>query len=64
MVWVDGQPIDVTPDHNARLFLSLLRAVMAKLAEALQIGRIEEQRHVAPVRLDVVSNVGGYHATL
>ena len=64
MVRVYRQTIDVTPNHNARLLLSLLRAVMAKLAEALQVGCIKEQRDIATVRLDVVSDVGGYHAAL
>lgn len=64
MVRVDRQAIDVTPDHYARLLLSLLRAVMANLAEALQVGRIEEQRDVTTVGFDVVSDVGSYHAAL
>jgi hypothetical protein len=64
MVRIDRQTIDVTPNHNAGLLLSLLRAVMAKLAEALQVGRIEEQRDVTTVGFDVVGDVGGYHAAL
>lgn len=40
----------------ARPFLPLLRAVVAGLAQALQVGRIPEQPLISAMRLDVVSN--------
>jgi hypothetical protein len=59
VIRVDGQPVDVTADHDAGFLLALLGAVVAELAEALQVGRIEEESHVASMGLNVVSNAGG-----
>ncbi|PHN43456.1 hypothetical protein AO254_15935 [Pseudomonas syringae] len=64
MIRINGQPIHITANHDARLLLSLLRAVMAKLAKALKVGAVEEQRHVASVGFDMVSNDRGYGPSL
>lgn len=47
--------------QDAGPLLSLLGAVMAGLAQALQIPRIEEQILVTLMRLDVVDDVGCLH---
>jgi hypothetical protein len=64
VVWVDRQAIDVTADHDTGLLLSLLGAVVALLAEALQVASIEEQRLIASVCNDVVSDPGRNGAAL
>lgn len=64
MIRINGQPIHITANHDARLLLSLLRAVMAKLAQALKVGAVEEQRHVTSVGFDMVSNDRGYGPSL
>lgn len=60
MIWVDWQAIDVASDHDTGLLLALLGAVVTALTEALEVGRIEEQRHIASVRLDVIRNASGH----
>ena len=47
--------------QDAGPLLPLLGAVMAGLAQALQIPRIEEQILVTLMRLDVVDDVGRLH---
>lgn len=64
VIRVDWQPIDVAADHDAGLLLALLGAVVAELAEALQVGRIEEENHVASMGLNVVSDAGGNGSAL
>ena len=60
MIWVDWQAIDVASDHDTGLLLALLGAVVTALTEALEVGLIEEQRHIASVRLDVIRNTSSH----
>ncbi|MNH26335.1 hypothetical protein D3C79_863820 [compost metagenome] len=64
VVGVDRQAIHVTANHNACLLLALLGTVVTQLAEALQVGGIEEQRLITSVRDDVVSDPGLNSAAL
>lgn len=64
VIRVDWQPVDVAADHDAGLLLALLGAVVAELAEALQVGRIKEESHVASMGLNVISNAGGNRSAL
>ena len=53
---IKGHSGRVAADECARKFKAFLRAVVARLAEALQIRGVKEQRPVASVGRDVIGN--------
>lgn len=63
MIGINRDARYVMTGQDAGPLLSLLGAVMAWLAEALKILRIEEQNLIAFVRFDVVDRVGGLDRT-
>lgn len=58
VVGVDRNACHVVTWQDSCPLLPLLGTVMARLAKALEIGRIEEQNLITPMRLDVVDSVG------
>ena len=48
--------------QDAGAFLSLLGAVVAVLAEALEVASVEEQILIALVRLDVIHSIGSLYS--
>ena len=49
--------------QDAGAFLSLLGAVVAMLAKALEVASVEEQILIALMRLDVVNRIGSFYSS-
>lgn len=56
VILVEGDACHVAALERAGFFKALLCAVMACLAQALQVQRVEEQRLIALVWGDVINN--------
>ena len=55
---VERDAVDVATSFNAGLLDTLLDRVVARLTNALKVVRVEEQRFIAAMRLDVIADSG------
>lgn len=59
MVRIEGESEDVAAHFDAGFLDTLLGAVVARFANALKVFRVEEQRFITAMRLNVIADGGG-----
>ena len=59
MIRIEGESEDVAAHFDAGFLDTLLGAVVARFANALKVFRVEEQRFITAMRLNVIADGGG-----